>query len=100
MEDQLCEEVVKQLSFNIQTNKQLKSSFDRFGDDLTELILSYLSFENKLRFECVSKQWRRLVFNKQFVLEIKIYYEYNGRVVIRETFLKIYFIQEKFYSES
>ena len=47
------------------------NSFDRFGDDLTELILSYLRFEDKVRLECLSKQWRRLVFNKQFVIEIK-----------------------------
>ena len=49
---------------------QTKSSFDRFGDDLTELIVSYLSFEDKLRLECLSKQFRRLVFNKQFSLEL------------------------------
>ena len=48
-----------------------KNSFDRFGDDLTELIVSYLWFEDKVRLECVSKQWRRLIFNKQFVIEIK-----------------------------
>ena len=47
-----------------------KKFFDRFGDDLTELILSYLTFEDKIRLECVSKQWRRLVFNKQFELNI------------------------------
>ena len=46
-----------------------KNSFDRFGDNLTELILQYLTFEDKVRLECVSKQWRRLVFNKQFVIE-------------------------------
>ena len=49
-----------------------KNSFDRFGDDLTELIVSYLWFEDKVRLECVSKQWRRLVFNKQFVIELMI----------------------------
>ena len=47
-----------------------KNSFDRLGDDLTELILQYLTFEDKVRLECVSKQWRRLVFNKQFGIEI------------------------------
>ena len=47
-----------------------KNCFDRLGDDLTELILQYLTFEDKVRLECVSKQWRRLVFNKQFVIEI------------------------------
>ena len=45
-----------------------KNSFDRFGDDLTELILQYLTFEDKVRLECVSKQWRRYVYIKQFVI--------------------------------
>ena len=49
-----------------------KNSFDRFGDDLTEEILQYLTFEDKVRLECVSKQWRRLVFNKQYVIKIKL----------------------------
>ena len=48
-----------------------KNSFDRFADDLTELIVSYLWFEDKVRLECVSKQWRRLVFNKQIVIDLK-----------------------------
>src|SRR6202023_4259357 len=50
--------------------KALKASFDRFGDDLSELIVSYLTIEDKFRFECLSKQWRRLVFNKTYVLRI------------------------------
>ena len=49
-----------------------KDSMDRFGDDLTELILQYLTFEDKVRLECVSKQWRRLIYNKQFVIELDI----------------------------
>ena len=48
----------------------LKNSFYRFGDDLTELILQYLTFEDKIRLECVSKQWQRIIYNKQFVIEI------------------------------
>ena len=47
-----------------------RDSFDCFGDDLTELILSFMSFEDKIRLECVAKQWRRLVFKKQFVIGI------------------------------
>ena len=47
-----------------------KDSFDRFGDDLNELILSYLGFEDKIRLECLSKQWKRCVFQKEFVIEI------------------------------
>ncbi len=40
-------------------------SFDRFGDHLCQLLFSFLSIEEKFRFECVWKQWQRLVFNKQ-----------------------------------
>lgn len=49
----------------------VKQSFDRFGDDLSELIFTYLTFEEKFRFECLSKQWQRLVYNKQTVLIVK-----------------------------
>ena len=45
-------------------------SMDRFGDDLTEEVLQYMTFEDKIRLECVSKQWKRYVDNKQYVLEI------------------------------
>ena len=44
----------------------------RFGDDVTEEILQYLTFEDKIRLECVSKQWQRCVFNKLFVIEIYV----------------------------
>ena len=40
------------------------NSFDRFGDDLCELIISYLTIKEKIVFESVSKQWQRLVGNK------------------------------------
>jgi hypothetical protein len=50
--------------------KYSKQSFDRFGDDLCQLLLSYLSISDKIRFECVSKQWQRLIFNSQFKLII------------------------------
>ena len=53
-----------------------KDSMDRFGDDLTEEVLQYLTFEDKIRLECVSKQWQRLIYNKQFVIEL-IEYEYS-----------------------
>ena len=52
------------------TSVSLKNSMDRFGDDLTELILQYLTFEDKIRLECVSKQWRRLNYNKQFDIDV------------------------------
>ncbi|CAG2116590.1 unnamed protein product [Medioppia subpectinata] len=39
-----------------------KNSLDRFGDDMCGLLLSYLTFEDRFSFECVSKQFRRTVF--------------------------------------
>ncbi|CAG2103934.1 unnamed protein product [Medioppia subpectinata] len=39
-----------------------KNSMDRFGDDLCALIVSYLSLEDRFRYECVSKQFQRTVF--------------------------------------
>ena len=62
-----------------------KNSFDRLGDDLTELILQYLTFEDKVRLECVSKQWRRLVFNKQFAIELNSYKQ-NAKNVLEQLF--------------
>jgi hypothetical protein len=41
------------------------NSFHRFGDDLCELLLSYVTISDKIALECVSKQWQRLIFNKQ-----------------------------------
>ena len=43
---------------------------DRFCDDLCEVVVSYLSFEDKILFECVSHQFQRLLFNKQYVLQV------------------------------
>ena len=63
-----------------------KNSFDRFGDDLMELILSYLWFEDKVRLECVSKQWRRLVYNKQFVFDILRGNSYQTKDCLRGLF--------------
>ena len=71
-----------------------RDSFDRFGDDLTELILSFMTFEDKIRLEYVAKQWQRLIFNKQFAIAIPRDYEeitkdsliglYNGSKIRRK----------------
>ena len=49
---------------------QAKDSFNRFGDDLSELLLSYLPLKQKLTFECVCKQWKQLIYNRQFSLNL------------------------------
>ncbi|CAG2108402.1 unnamed protein product [Medioppia subpectinata] len=47
-----------------------KNSMDRFGDDLCQLLLSYLTFEDRFHLECVSKQFRRTVFESIVCIEI------------------------------
>ena len=42
----------------------------RICDDLCEVILQYLSIEDKIRFECVSQQFQRTVFQRQTELNI------------------------------
>ena len=42
-----------------------KSSFYRFGDDLTELVLSYLPFGDRISLECVCYQFSQLVYSNQ-----------------------------------
>ena len=47
---------------------------DRICDDLSEVILQYLPLKDKIRLECVSKQFHRSVFQKQneIILELKL----------------------------
>ena len=53
-------------------NYRRDSFVDRFCDDLCENILQYLSLEDKLRLECVSKQFQRTVFQRQYELYLNI----------------------------
>ena len=56
---------------NNNENLLKRDSFSgRICDDLCEVLLSYLSFEDKIRFECVSKQWQKCVYEKQHSLVI------------------------------
>ncbi len=49
-----------------------RQAFDcRICDDLCEVLLKYFSFEDKIKFECISKQFQRLIFNKQYFIHIK-----------------------------
>ncbi len=47
-----------------------KDSFDRFSDNLCEISLNYMSISDKVKLECVSKQWKSLIFNKHKILII------------------------------
>ncbi|CAG2107735.1 unnamed protein product [Medioppia subpectinata] len=48
------------MSHSMIDSKYSKDSFDRFGDDLCEELLSFLTFEDRFRYECISRQWHRL----------------------------------------
>ena len=43
---------------------------DRVCDDLCEVLLQFLPFEDKFKFECVSKQFQRNVFQRQYDLDM------------------------------
>ena len=66
-----------------------KESMDRLGDDMTEEILQYLTLEDKIRLECVSKQWKRCVFQKQFVIEIDYNRDRKGQNSLNGLFRRI-----------
>ena len=64
-----------------------KNSMDRFGDDLIEEILQYLTLEDKIRLECVSKQWRRFIYNKQFMIKIT-YFNFEFKNSLKKVLTK------------
>jgi septum formation topological specificity factor MinE len=45
---------------------------DRICDDLCEVLLKYLSIDDKIKFECISKQFQRCVYTKQNSINIYI----------------------------
>ncbi|CAG2116927.1 unnamed protein product [Medioppia subpectinata] len=59
-----------------------KNSMDRFGDDLCALIVSYLTFEDRFRYECVSKQFQRTVFES--VVDITLSDRFINKILKRK----------------
>ncbi|XP_054155976.1 uncharacterized protein LOC128954422 [Oppia nitens] len=61
----------------------MRDSFDRFGDDLVELLLSSMktTIEDKFKLQLVSKQWQRLIFNGQTDIQIDLYYHNYSQTV-------------------
>ena len=55
---------------SIEVNYRRDSFIDRVCDDLCEVILKYLSLEDRLRLECVSKQFQRTAFLSQRSLDL------------------------------
>ncbi|CAG2108735.1 unnamed protein product [Medioppia subpectinata] len=48
------------------------NSMDRFGDDLCQLLLSYLSLEDRFRLELVSKQFQRTFIDSFVKIRSKV----------------------------
>ena len=81
--------------FESKEDNYRRDSFDdRFCDYLSEVILQYLPLKDKLRLEGVSKQFQRIVFQRQYDLYIKgreqnvilsdssnSYYNFNNRYI-------------------
>ena len=71
-----------------------QSFSDRICDDLCEEIPQYLSLEDKLKLEGVSKQFQRTVLKKHYELTIKTCNSIRKRKVKNE--YKYHFIENKF----
>jgi hypothetical protein len=74
-------------------------SFDRFDDDLCEFILSYLPIRYKLQFECVSKQWKSFIFNKQQIISINRQFKIPETLKYYEYFLEVFIKKFMFIKE-
>src|SRR5690349_706903 len=76
MEDNRCdrsEMQVKRLKTNEEMSEEVmgrKSSFDRFGDDLTEELLRYLTVDDRLRLECLNRTIKSFIFKSVYILKI------------------------------
>ena len=58
----------------LRCDSQNRQSFiDRFSDNMCEEILQFLPLKDKLRLQCVSKQFQRTVFKGQYELYINIW---------------------------
>ena len=56
-----------------------RDSMERFGDDLTQEVIQYLGFSDKVVLQHLCKQWQRLVFNKQTELDL------NHRIFVKRS---------------
>jgi hypothetical protein len=60
---------IEDKSFESTDENIYRQSFHRFCDDLCEEILLFLPINDKIRLECVSKQFKRCLIKRQTILE-------------------------------
>ena len=85
---ELCLKSDSQKVRSKEDNYRRDSFEDRFCDDLCEEILQYLSLEDKLRLRCVSKQFQRTVFQRQYELFINIMDPEDHKYYLRNKYLR------------
>jgi hypothetical protein len=70
----------KRQKIRLRSDTKYRQSFsDRFCDDLCEHLFCPQMRENSISFDCVSKQWKKLIFNKQNTIEINSFSrDYNN----------------------
>jgi hypothetical protein len=74
MSNKNCQSINNNINNN--ENELKRDSFSvRICNDLCRLLLSYLSFVDKIRFECASKQFQNCVNFKQNIIEMKVLLE-------------------------
>ena len=85
--EQRSSERLQNVSENTRQNIFVKDIYERdsmflFGDDLTEQVIQYLWRKDKVKFQYVCKQWRRLIFNKQTRIFTNCLFEFRQREFI------------------
>jgi hypothetical protein len=68
---------------DLSESKFPKDSINRLSDTLVEGILLCLSFSDKVVFESVSKQWKKVIYNKQTELRLNSY-EIEGKHILNK----------------
>ncbi|CAG2109805.1 unnamed protein product [Medioppia subpectinata] len=77
---------------NPQTKAIAKDSMDRYDDNVCQLLLSYLPFEDRFRYEGVSKQWQRVLY--ETIDEIVVDHQMVSTMIATETAkYKIFFVK-------
>ena len=71
-----------------EVDSDLRQSFsERICDDLSQVLLQYLPLKDKIRLQCVSKQFQRTIFLRHFVIEFTEYdteYWFEGLPLVND----------------
>ena len=80
-------------------NRKRRQTFEeRICDDLSEVILQFLSLEDRFRLECVSKQFQRTVYKGQVMIGLPYYfYPHNEEIQFKSNIAN--HSEEDYYKE-